>query len=322
MGRRLLRVAAPVAGLHLLVLAYDVLRHELERTPPHEIATALRGLPTHALVAGACLTLLSYATLTLYDVLALRTVGRRLPYPTVALISFIGYVLSHNLGFAGAVGDAARLRLYGRRGLGASVVARVILFAAFTFWLGFGVLAGQGFLFEPPPLPANVPFPAWGLRAAGAGLLVLVAAYGAFAWPVGGPLRLRGIALEPPGARTAGLQLALSVADWIVSASVLYALLPPLEGVGFRGFLAVFFVAQFGGLLSHVPGGLGVFEGVVVSLLRGAAPSAPLFAALVAWRAIYYLAPLVLAAVLLAADEVYARRRKGAKRPRRQSAEP
>ena len=307
MGRRLLRVAAPVAGLLLLLLAYDVLRHELERTPPHEIGEALRGMSTRALGTGAFLTLLSYATLTLYDVLALRTVGRRLPYPTVALVSFIGYVLSHNLGFAGAVGDAARLRLYGRRGLGAGVVAKVILFAAFTFWLGFGLLAGQSLLLAPPPLATTAPVPSWVLHATGAGLLALVAAYVAFAWPVAGPIRVRGLEVDPPGARTAALQLAVSTADWVVSASVLYALLPQLEGVGFRGFLAVFFLAQLGGLISHVPGGLGVFEGVVVSLLRDAAPTASLLAALVAWRAIYYLAPLVLAAILLGSDEIYAR---------------
>ena len=311
-GRRLLRVAAPVLGAIVLVVAVFALRRELERTPPHEIVAALRAMAPETLAWAALLTVASYGTLTLYDRLALQTIGCRLPYASVVLVSFIGYVLSHNLGFAGAVGDAARLRLYGRRGLSAVEVAKVILFAALTFWLGFALLGGAAFLVYPEHLSPGLPFPRWVLRALGAGLLGAVVVYLALAVRGQGAVRLRGVRVDLPGPRTAGLELALSTADWIVSASVLYALLPQLSGVDFEAYMAVFFVAQCGGLLSHVPGGLGVFEGLVLSLLHGAASVPDLLGALVAWRAIYFLAPLALAGLLFMVDEIRARRGRAA----------
>jgi len=79
------------------------------------------------------------------------------------------------------------------------------------------------------------------------------------------------------------------------AAAVLYVLLPPGYGLAFLPYSAFFLLAQFGGILSHVPGGLGVFEAIVVLLLKPYVPAASIVGSLLAYRAMYYLLPLVIA---------------------------
>src|SRR6185295_7823911 len=98
-----------------------------------------------------------------------------------------------------------------------------------------------------------------------------------------------------------------SMLDWILAAAVAYVLLPP-SALTFTAFLGAFLVAVAIGVGSHVPGGMGVFEGLMVVLLKPYLTSGQLLPALVAYRAIYYLLPLTVAMVVLVADEVRQRR--------------
>src|SRR5262249_38453984 len=66
--------------------------------------------------------------------------------------------------------------------------------------------------------------------------------------------------------------------------------------------------AQVLGLASHVPGGLGVFESVMVLLLKPYLGIHALLPRLVAYRAVYYLLPFSVALVSLVADELHQRR--------------
>ena len=73
-------------------------------------------------------------------------------------------------------------------------------------------------------------------------------------------------------------------------------------------------------MASHVPGGVGVFEGLMVLLLKPYLTSGQLLPALVVYRAVYYLLPLAVALVGLVADEV--RQRRAHARARRRRARP
>ena len=121
------------------------------------------------------------------------------------------------------------------------------------------------------------------------------------------PLRFGRVDLPLPSTRFALTQLLISMVDWVLAAAVVYVLLPP-SPLTFPAFLGAFLVALVVGLASHVPGGMGVFEGLMVVLLRPYLTSGQLLPALVAYRAIYYLLPLTMAMVVLVADEVRQRR--------------
>jgi phosphatidylglycerol lysyltransferase len=140
--------------------------------------------------------------------------------------------------------------------------------------------------------------------------LLLIAGYVALGWWIERPIRLFGYPLHLPRPQTAVAQIALSVADLSLVAAVLYACLPHASAIGYLHVLAVYVLAFVAGLLSHVPGGLGVFDAVVLVGLSGRLPADQILAGLLAFRVVYQLIPLVGAGVLFGAVEALAARRR------------
>ena len=75
--------------------------------------------------------------------------------------------------------------------------------------------------------------------------------------------------------------------------------------ISFDVFIGVFIIAQVLGVFSQVPGGLGVFEGLFMYIIPGDHNQALLFGALIAYRLIYYLLPLLISAIVLFSYEGY-----------------
>jgi uncharacterized membrane protein YbhN (UPF0104 family) len=78
--------------------------------------------------------------------------------------------------------------------------------------------------------------------------------------------------------------------------------------VDYPHVLTVLLTTVVATLIVRVPGGLGVLETVFVALLSYRLPQGQLLAALLAYRGIYYLLPLMLATVGYAIAEMRARR--------------
>src|SRR4051812_16376656 len=253
-------------------------------------------------------TVLSYLALTCYDALALRYIGKRIQYWKIALASFAGYAFSNTLGLPLFTGTPLRARLYSGWGMTALDIARVVLFSYITFWLGFIGLSGTAFLLEPIAVRELLHLPMASARPVGVLFLSLIAAFLAMSFARQRPFVFKGVELAIPRPPMAAAQIAIASLDWAFAATVLYALLPSSWNITFVHFLGVFLFAQVAGLLSHVPGGLGVFETMMVLLMPRELPRAELLAAMVAFRGVYYFLPLLLAAVSLGAHEVVRRR--------------
>ncbi|HWQ08906.1 MAG TPA: lysylphosphatidylglycerol synthase domain-containing protein, partial [Holophaga sp.] len=297
----------PAAALLLFLLALWALHQELHTHRYHDIVVGLRRLPGARIALALGFTALNYLVLTGYDVLALRYIERSLAYGKIFLASFIGYAFSNNVGLSAIAGSGVRFRLYSDWGLSVFDIAKVVVFYSVTFWIGLLGLGGAAFVLEPMAIPAQFHVPLATTFPLGCVLLALLAAYLAAAALVRKPIafRTRELALPSPG--MALLQTLVSSLDWALAAAVLYALLPAGQ-LSFAAFLGVFLLGQFAGVLSHIPGGLGVFEGVLLTLLSGRIAPDTLFAALIAYRGIYYLLPLTAAAALLGGYEALARR--------------
>ena len=305
MRRRLM----PFVSALLFLAALWLLRRELSSFHYREVAAFLSALPASRLLLALALTAAGYLALTGYDLLAGLYTGRLLPLAKTALASFVGYAVSNALGHPLLTGTPLKARMYNHWGIAALDVTRLVLFSLATFWLGFCTLSGLAFSIEPLALPPSMlRFGLTSVRPIGALLLALVAAYLVASWVArarnSGPLVVRGFELKIPRPALAFAQVAVSSLDWALAGAVLYALLPDSWRLSFPAFLGLYLLAQIGGLASQVPGGLGVFEGILVALLPAEIPRSEALGALVAYRGIYYFLPLLLAVLLLAGHEL------------------
>ncbi len=308
MPRTLIRRLAPAAGFVLFAVVLWVLHNELRHESYHGILQAFRAVPASRLLLAAALSLLSYLLLTGYDTLGLRYARHALPYRRTAFASFIGYAFSNTVGHALVSGTSVRLRLYSGWGLSTLAITRIIVFGSVTFWLGFLSIAGVVFVADPLPLPPSLHLPFASARPIGVVCLAMCAAFALAVAVRRAPVRVRGLEFPIPEPRLLGLQLVISCVDWAVVGGVLYCLLPSGSGLSFAGFLGLYLLAQAAATLSQVPGGVGVFETVMLLLLAPWVPTVPALGSLLAFRVVYYLLPLAAAAALLGAHELLERR--------------
>ena len=258
--------------------------------------------PLSRLLAALLLTALNYAALTGYDLLAFAYVGKTLPRARIVLASFLAYAISNNVGFAMLSGASVRYRFYTRWGVTTEDLSRIVFSYSVTFWLGLFGLGGLSFLVSP--LTAARGLPGHQALQLVAWLLVLTPpAYLLAAALRRRPFRLRTFELPLPSLNIAIGQALISAIEWALAGAVLYVLLPPTS-LPFLQFLGAFLIAILIGMASHVPGGVGVFEGLILLLLKPYLTSGELLPALVVYRAVYYLLPLAVALVVLVTDAV------------------
>ena len=299
------RWLGPAVGLVVFAAALALLHRDLRLFQYHEVASAVRRVPAGRLLLALALTAVNFVIMAGYDALALRYVGRAQPARRTALASSVGFTVGMNLGFPTLTGGSVRYRFWSSWGLSTPQIARAMTFLVLTFWLGVAAVGGVTLLVVrvPPGMVSSIPGGA--AHLSGAVLLGVVAAYAALAVARRGTaISLGQWAFPVPSPPTALAQLGVGVLDWVSAAAVAYALLPPSPGLHFPTFLGVFLLAHVLGIVSHVPGGLGVFEAVVVLLLKPYVPTAPLLGALVVYRAVYYFVPFGLAVLVLVGREV------------------
>lgn len=294
-------------GLVLFALALLWLRHLLSQYHLHDILAHMRALPASRLLAAVLLTCLGYGCLTFYDALGLHFADARVPYPRLALISFMGYAIGHNVGVNTLSGGAVRYRAYSALGLSAKQIATVIAFGTVTFSLGAAVMLGLSLLIESRLSAQVLHLHPWLVALAGCALLAGVAAYFSLACSRHETLRVGRLSVPVPSGLTALAQVGAACADLLCAAGVLYVLLPPQAAIGYFAFAGLFLIAIAAGIISNVPGGVGVFETVLLLLFRKVPPD-QLLGSLLAYRLIYYLAPFALALTLLGAHELWLHR--------------
>lgn len=299
--KALFAAAAVVVALLLLSAVRDVL-HEVRY---EEIVAAMKATTATQLLLAALATLLSYAALTGYDWAALRYAGARVRYRIVAPTAFAAYALSNTVGFGVLTGGAVRMRLYGAAGIEPTPISRAIAFGTISFGIGTGVMAAIALVSDASGVAPVLHLPSGVLRVAAAVWLLLVASFlaacaGRTSWA-----RAAGRIVTLPHVGLAAWQLLVSAADIVFAAAALWWLLPPsdVSPVAFVGFFAV---ATLLGVVSHSPGGLGVFEAVMLVTLSNAVPAGQLAGALLLYRALYFFAPLAIALVMLSAYELRA----------------
>ena len=296
-----------IATLAFFALLAALLWNQARSIEWGEVREALAGYRPGTLVLAAALAAASYTVYSCYDLLSRHYSGHLLPTRQVMGLTFVCYAFNLNLGSL-VGGLALRYRLYSRLGLDAATITRIVSFSMATNWLGYLLLAGAAFALQPPDVPPSWRLDTGALRALGGAMIGAGLAYlAACAFARRRSWTLRGHVFALPPLPLALAQVGVSMLNWLLMATIVWLLLQP-QRVPYPSVLTTLLVAAVAGVITHVPAGLGVLEAVFVALLSHRAPAAQLVAALLAYRAVYYLAPLALAALAYLRAELRWRR--------------
>lgn len=301
--RPLWRVVGAAVGVAVVVLVAIELHRELAGVTLGAVRAAIVSISWLHIAFAIIATLGSFLSLVGYEFVALRHVdGKEVSRKLAALTAFISYSFTFVLGFGVLTGGAVRLRRYKAAGLPTGQILAVTLLGVVSFWSGLAVVAGLCLVLEPAALASALSLPTWLARGAGLVVLASVAAWMALGGRRESTVTLQSWTARLPGREAILTIVALGIADVTLAALALWQLLPADMAIGFAGFFAIFAVATVAGVLSHVPGGLGAFEAVILLGLPGDR-HADVAAALVLFRLIYYLLPFTLALGLFVASE-------------------
>lgn len=298
-----IQVAVPLLLAGVLVASGWALSMVLRTIEADEVMTALGHLSSGRFALALLVSLAGYAVLAGYDGIALAAIGKRIAFRRVLLSSFIAYAMSQTLGFPLLTGGAVRYRFLTVWGLTRSESASVIGYAVGAFTVGLIGISGLALILQPAGSAAPIGLPILSFRLLGGLCLAVVTAYLGWAALRRTPLRWRGWEFPVPSLRLALAQLVVAGADWCLAALALFVLLPAAPGLTFLVLMGAFLIAQFAGMVSHVPGGLGVFEGLMVLFLQPYLDAPAVLGALLAFRVTYYLIPFSLGALLLLGSE-------------------
>lgn len=314
--KRFLHIFGTVLIAAIFTGAAFQLYRELKHYSLDEILGHIQNTPAWAVWTAVALTVLSYAVLVGYDLLAIVFVRQKLPLFKIALASFIGYAFSYNFG-ATLTGGPIRFRLYAGWKLPIAKIVELLVILGLTFWFGLFFLAGILFLIHPLELPPGLvqalqqkdfELPVSDFRFLGIILLAVSLAYLGLSALFRGQVKIWRWKIPVPPFKLTVYQYVIATVDFLIAAGVLYVLLPPDSHVGLVRVTGIYILAYVAEVLTHVPGGWGVFDLVLLELLPGETPQ--IVAAILLFRVIYRIVPVLMAAVLLAINEVALRWKK------------
>ncbi|KAB1075109.1 lysylphosphatidylglycerol synthase domain-containing protein [Methylobacterium planeticum] len=295
----------PIIGIGALIVSGWLLYRELKDISIADIETSLAAIPSHRFLLAGLSTLVAYAALAWYDRIALLHLGvRHISWFFVSVCSFTTYALSHNIGASVFSGAVVRYRAYTAKGLSAAQVAVLVALCSFTFGLGTLLLGGAVLALKPDllaRLEGHLPNLLTNPTTAFLLGLALLGAVGLYV--VGSllhlkPLHIRAFKLEYPRPNIMGRQLVAAPLELLGAAGIIYFALPEAGNPGFLVVLAVFLASFSAALVSHAPGGLGVFELIfVLAMPEVARPQ--VIAALLVFRIFYFWLPFALSVVVV-----------------------
>ena len=284
------------SGIVFFCLAAGMLWWQLRNYSLSDIAHALLNIPFINLVLASVACLAGYVALALYDYLALKYVGAgdKVSWWKWMLAGMLGFAISNNAGHAVVSGGAIRYRLYTRWRIRGGDIVKIVTINGFTYFLGATAIAVVGYFLIPHDIFAESVGASVGLNTLFIFCLAALLAY--FAITVffrNKSVKSGQLKFEIPSTKMAFLQTLLGMADSVLAGLVLYFCLSPFVHIPFGTFIGLFVVAQTTGVFSQVPGGIGVFESVFLLALPEGADKASVFGALLAYRIIYYVLPLI-----------------------------
>lgn len=295
-AKRLFKKLISYAGLFFFAVAVGMLWWQLRNYSLYDIARTMWNIPFINLVAACCACLAGYFALSLYDYLALHYVGesQKVVWWKWMLAGMLGFAISNNAGHAVVSGGAIRYRLYTRWRIRGGDIVKMLTISGFTYFLGCAAIVVIGYFLIPAEVFEQSSGANIGLSTLFSFCLAAIIAY--FATTVifhKKSIKIGKLQFDVPSTKMAILQMLLGIVDGILAGLVLYFCLIPFWHIPFGTYIGLFVVAQTTGVFSQVPGGIGVFESIFLIALPDSVDKAAVFGALLTYRIIYYVLPLI-----------------------------
>ena len=308
--KRIFKKMVSWAGLFFFGVAAYAIYLQLSKYDMEDIKNALLNIPRRKLVYACIASFCGYLALSSYDFLAIKYIGKKLAFWKWMFAGFIGFSVSNNAGHAIISGAAVRYRLYTRWRFHGTDIVKMITFSGFTYLVACFFLIIVGYLITPDHAfgEGGVSKVATTITAAGSFIGLLIYLGGSLFYKK--DIVIKGIEFKVPSIKMALAQILIGAADILMASSVLYFCLTAFVPIHFDVFIGVFIIAQVLGVFSQVPGGLGIFEGLFLYILPNSDDNTvAVFGALIAYRIIYYLLPLILSGIAFLCYEGYLRYR-------------
>jgi phosphatidylglycerol lysyltransferase len=309
MQSKILKYIGPVIGIAIFIIALIALRNELHSFHYHQITAEISNVPAVAIGMAFLFTILNYLVLSFYEIEGFQYIKHPIKWRKIGMASFIAFAFSNNVGFYSISGSAVRFRFYSAWGLSAFDITKLITYCSvLAFWLGLCTISSIVFLVEPLEIPGSLHLPVMSTKIVGIVLALTVCVFLVFTILRRKPIKVFNWIFDIPPFWLSLALIFTACLDWVFFGAALYSLLPIHSSVSFPLFMGYFLLAMIIALISHVPGGLGVFETMFMLLLHGQAPATSMFGALLVFRLIYYIIPFGLSVVILTIHEVYIRK--------------
>jgi phosphatidylglycerol lysyltransferase len=293
---------APLFWIPLIFLAAGVLVDRLESIDFADVKQQLLAFPTRTVLIGMAFSATVYALVGIYEGIAVRIASGQRMRLFAFRTAIIANPLGRAIGLALVSGGALRYRMYAPVGLSARQVTSIVLLAAMPYFFSVGWLIDLSLLL-------NAETAAEALRLT-SGVVLLLGAIGlakdigwlAFVFTRKKPVMIGGEAAPIPTVRDTSIQLAVGLTQISMMTATLYIFMPPELNMSWPAFIAIYCIAFVAGQLSNVPAGLGVLEAALLLMLPQV-PPAKLLGAVLAYRAVFEILPLLVALVLLVTFE-------------------
>jgi uncharacterized membrane protein YbhN (UPF0104 family) len=294
-----------VLSIAIATIAFMALTKALKGVDFGHVLAAMRTVQPTSIALSLVLVAVSYGSLTLYDWLALKMIGRGdIPFRIAALANFTSYPISHGTGAVLLVSSAVRYRIYAPYGIGPAGVARICFLTGLTFWLGNLTALALSTLHEPGAISRIDQLSPETNRLIALAILAGIIAYVGWTWNGMRTLGGRTWSVPVPSGRNVFLQIGIGLVDLGAAALAMYVLIPATMDVGVAQVIVVFIAATLLGFASHAPAGIGVFDATILVGLGGE-HTEQLLAVLLLFRLFYHMIPFVLSLTLFGVVEAY-----------------
>ncbi|MGH1470534.1 MAG: lysylphosphatidylglycerol synthase domain-containing protein [Cellvibrionaceae bacterium] len=307
--KRIKKWVGPCLSILIFCLAAWFLHEELGSISRDIILSQLHAISWFDIISALCCVIGSYFCLTLYDVLALRHLKIHVPIKKTFMTAFIAYAVGHNVGFSAISGGAVRYRIYTLHDLSTSDIAKLTFFISITFTIGISFLFGIALQLASTEQTDILKLHPFILQIISFLLICYPLIYIVGTFFIRSPLQFYRWKLQLPHAKIAIGQMVISLIELFFASAILYVLLSEHLSISYFSFLSIYLLAMIAGILSSIPGGIGVFEAVLIAALPEI-DKGTLIATIILYRVFYYILPLIFAMLIFCWHEVITSRLK------------